>query len=296
MPTSSYQGSNYWVDVVLSTTPPVDNTAPTVTAFSPTSNTTGAATSTTPTVTFSEAMSAASITTSTVFLRGPNNAVVTTTLAYNASTRTVTLTPSAALANSTTYTIVVTGGASGVKDLAGNALASSVTSSFTTAAAPVVGAPTSLWPNNPTPGTVDSGDGQAVELGVRFTANVNGYITGVRFYKSAANTGTHTANLWTANGQLLATATFTNETGSGWQTVNFSSPVAITAGTTYVASYYTSVGRYAVTRSYFASAFNSGPLRVPANGGVYRYGASGFPNSSYQGSNYWVEPVFTPLQ
>ena len=27
--------------------------------------------------------------------------------------------------------------------------------------------------------------------------------------------------------------------------------------------------------------------------GVYRYGASGFPNSSYASSNYWVDVVFT---
>ena len=294
-PTSSYQGSNYWVDVVLSTTPPVDNTAPTVTAFNPAANSNNVATSATATVTFSESLTPATVTSSTVFLRGPNNVVVPTTLTYNATAHTVTLTPTAALSNSTTYTIVVMGGANGVKDAASNAMAADATASFTTAAAPVPGAPTSLWPSNPTPGTVDSGDGQAVELGVRFTATQDGYITGIRFYKSAANTGTHTANLWTASGQLLATATFTSETGSGWQQVNFATPVAITAGTTYVASYYTTVGHYSYTRSFFASAFSSGPLRVAANGGVYKYGASGFPSSSYQGSNYWVDPVFVPL-
>ncbi len=40
-------------------------------------------------------------------------------------------------------------------------------------------------------------------------------MTGVRFYKSAANTGTHIGSLWSASGQLLAQATFTNETASG---------------------------------------------------------------------------------
>ena len=39
------------------------------------------------------------------------------------------------------------------------------------------------------------------------------------------------------DGVSLATATFTNETASGWQEVLFSTPVAITAGVTYVASY-----------------------------------------------------------
>ncbi len=54
-------------------------------------------------------------------------------------------------------------------------------------------------------------------------------------------------DLWTASGALLASATFTNETASGWQQVNFSTPVSITAGTTYVASYHTNTGNYADT-------------------------------------------------
>ncbi|MDQ3932901.1 MAG: DUF4082 domain-containing protein, partial [Actinomycetota bacterium] len=28
--------------------------------------------------------------------------------------------------------------------------------------------------------------------------------------------------------------------------------------------------------------------------GVYRYGTSGFPTSSYNASNYWVDVTFTP--
>ena len=84
-----------------------------------------------------------------------------------------------------------------------------------------------------------------------------------------------------------------NEGSSGWQRVNFATPVAVTAGTTYVASYHTNAGHYSVTRSYFASQFNSGLLQVPANGGVYGYGAGGFPTQGYQGSNYWVDVSMT---
>lgn len=113
-------------------------------------------------------------------------------------------------------------------------------------------------------------------MGVRFTSSTGGLLTGLKFYKSAANTGVHTAHLWTASGQLLATATFTGETGSGWQQVNFQTPVAITAGTTYVASYYTTTGHYALTRPYFASQYTNGPLSVPIGGGVYQYGAMPF--------------------
>ena len=150
----------------------------------------------------------------------------------------------------------------------------------------------SLWASSATPATPDSGDTQSIELGVKFTANTSGFITGIRFYKSAANTGVHTGSLWSASGQLLATATFTGEGGSGWQQVLFSTPVAVTAGTTYVASYHTNTGHYAVNRSFFTSPFISGPLTVPASGGVYSYGAGGFPTQSYQSSNYWVDVLF----
>ena len=79
-----------------------------------------------------------------------------------------------------------------------------------------------------------------MELGVKFRASTNGTITGIRFYKGPQNTGTHVADLWSATGTLLATATFTNETASGWQQVNLANPVVVTAGTTYVVSYHTS--------------------------------------------------------
>ena len=109
-----------------------DTTAPTVTAISPTSGSNSVAVNAALTVTFSEAMNASTISASTVYLQGANNAVVATTVSYNATTRVATLTPTSSLANSTGYSIVVKGGSSGVKDVAGNALAADVTSTFTT--------------------------------------------------------------------------------------------------------------------------------------------------------------------
>ena len=126
-----------------------------------------------------------------------------------------------------------------------------------------------------------------------------GTISGVRFYKGAGNTGTHTGSLWSTSGQLLATATFTNETASGWQTVLFSSPVAITAGTTYVASYHAPVGHYASDEQFFVNQFDNAPLHAFASSsggnGVYLYGStSAFPNQTYHSTNYWVDVLFTP--
>ncbi len=161
--------------------------------------------------------------------------------------------------------------------------------------------PCSDWSASATPTQVDSGDTRSTELGVRFRADFNGYITGIRFYKASTNTGTHVGNLWSNTGTLLATATFTGETASGWQQVNFSSPVAITANTTYLASYFAPVGHYSYSISYFAGAASDAPplhfLQDGTDGsnGVYSYtSTSGFPNSTYASSNYWVDVAYVP--
>src|SRR6185437_833520 len=48
-----------------------------------------------------------------------------------------------------------------------------------------------IWPSTTVPKVVDAGSDAPVEVGVRFTSDVNGSIAGIRFYKSAANTGVH---------------------------------------------------------------------------------------------------------
>ena len=202
------------------------------------------------------------------------------------------LTPSAALAKSATYTVAVKGGAGGIADPAGSSLAANVTSSFTTTS---VATTFTLFANTATPATIDSGDKNAAELGVKFTASQNGFITGIRFYKAAGNTGVHSVSLWSSTGQLMDTDVTDTETASGWQEADFETPVAITAGTTYVASYHTTVGHYSVNQSYFTSSYVNGPLTVPAGGGVYLYGGEGSPptvtNAAITGSNLSSRPV-----
>jgi hypothetical protein len=163
--------------------------------------------------------------------------------------------------------------------------------------------PCTSWGSSVTPSTVDSGDPGSIEIGVKFRSDYNGYISGVRFYKASANTGTHVGNLWTSGGTLLATATFTGESASGWQQVNFSNPVPIAANTTYVASYFAPAGHYSATTGAFTSSgLDNPPVHLLRNGvdganGVYRYGSSsGFPTSSFSSTNYWVDIVFMPSQ
>ncbi|WP_089014053.1 DUF4082 domain-containing protein [Micromonospora inositola] len=157
----------------------------------------------------------------------------------------------------------------------------------------------SLWGSSAVPRTVTDPDRQAVELGVKFKAVQDGSVIGVRFYKSKTNTGEHTGSLWTINGTRLANVRFTQETGSGWQYADFSSPVAVKANVLYVVSYHTPVGQYSADDHYFAAGHSRGPLRAPADGshgsnGVYKYGAGGFPNQGYKATNYWVDVVFKP--
>ena len=159
---------------------------------------------------------------------------------------------------------------------------------------------TMIWPTNPTPAIVDGGDTLAVVLGVKFQSDVTGFITGLRFYKAATNTGTHVGTLWSSTGQSLATVTFTGETGSGWQQATFATPVAIQANTVYVASYFAPNGHYSGNLNYFATqGFDTPPLHALATGvaggnGVFGYGAAGtFPASTYQALNYWVDVLFS---
>ncbi|MEU8246000.1 DUF4082 domain-containing protein [Nonomuraea sp. NPDC048916] len=161
--------------------------------------------------------------------------------------------------------------------------------------------PCTLWPSTTVPSVVSQPDSRSVEVGVKFQASQEGAISGIRFYKGSLNTGTHIGNLWSSTGQLLAQATFTNETATGWQQVKFATPVQVTPGTTYVASYFAPNGGFAFNTDYFTSAYVKGPLTAPASGGasagngVYRYGSSsGFPTSTYRSSNYWVDVVFAP--
>ncbi len=157
----------------------------------------------------------------------------------------------------------------------------------------------SIWQSTDVPADIDPGDATAVEVGVRFTADSPATLTGLRFYKAVTNTGTHVGHLWSSSGQLLGTATFPSETESGWQQGYFSSPVQIEAGTVYIASYFAPNGHYSATSNYFAgTGVDRPPLHALADGvsgpnGIYIYSPTGgFPTSSYNSTNYWVDVLY----
>ena len=300
-PISSSNSANYWVDVVFTTSVGPDTTPPTVVSVTPLDGATGVPINAAPTATASEPLDPATVNGNTVQLRDAGNALVASAVTYDVATKTIRLTPSSPLALSGVYTATLRGGATDprVKDLSANALEANYSWSFTveeTATAPVFTA----WPDTTVPTVPSASDTAAIEVGVKFRTNIDGFITGVRFYKGPGNSGTHVGNLWTAAGGLLASAVFTDESTTGWQTVTFDAPVAVTANTVYVASYFAPAGGYAVDVNFFAaSGVTSGPLFLLRDGdnggnGVFVYGAaSAFPTTSINASNYWVDVVFT---
>ncbi len=157
----------------------------------------------------------------------------------------------------------------------------------------------SIWSNSYVPSENAYSFG-SYEVGVKFTASVAGQVTGIRFYKQTWMGGyIHVGHLWSSTGTLLATATFTNETASGWQQVNLSSPVTIQANTVYVASFSTGGGYFGISTNFFTyGGVTNGPLEaLPSSvlGGDGVYGRAGaFPNVNGSGMNFWADVAFSP--
>jgi hypothetical protein len=276
-PNQTYANTNYWVDVVFARAGGAGNLAPVAVPDSG----------------FNTAVNTALQIPAAALLASdsdPNGYPLTITtvgspvngtVSWNAGTSTVTFTPNTGFTGAASFQYTITNG-------------------FQTATATVavnVGVATTnqtLFAPTDTPATVNTNDNGPVELGVRFHCTVPGTIaTGIKFYKGSLNIGPHTGRLWTAGGVVLATATFSGETASGWQTANFSSPVTLSPNTTYIVSYHTTT-KYSVTSNYFATTKTSGALVAPAGGGngVFSYGPAGsFPTSSFSATNYWVDVV-----
>ncbi|WP_244443070.1 DUF4082 domain-containing protein [Bradyrhizobium sp. Ai1a-2] len=284
-PTSTFNATNYWVDVLFSPASGVANGAPVAAndaSFSATQNS--------PIAIAASALLANDTDPDgdALSITGVSNGV-NGTASFNAQTNTVTFTPDSGYTGPASFSYAVSDGRGGTTN-------ASASLTVNAASASVV----SLFGSDPTPSVESVNDPNSVELGFKFQSSSAGDITGLRFYKGASNTGTHTANLWSSTGTLLATATFNNETASGWQQVNFAAPVTITAGTTYVASYHTTSGNYSADPNLFDSAVSNGPLTAPSSAsiggnGVYAYGSGSlFPTNTYNATSYGVDVLFRP--
>jgi len=277
-PTQSYQSTNYWVDVVFHQS--TGNTVPVA------ANDNGYTTYANTALSIAAANLLANDSDADgdpLVITGANGAV-NGTVTYNSQTNTVIFTPTAGYTGSASFSYSISDGHGGT---------ASATVSLNVGQQPD---DTSLFSASDAPaGAAD--DNSSVELGVKFIASARGEITGLRYYRSAQDTGTHVGSLWTSTGQLLGQATFTSETASGWQTVTFAQPITVSADVTYVASYHSN-GFYSATANYFTSDHTNGGLTAPSSvasggNGLYAYGTGSlFPTASYNATNYWVDVLY----
>jgi hypothetical protein len=273
----------------------------------PSDTSTGVPTTIAPLAYFTKQLDPASVNATTVLLTDKAGAPVPFNLFLDQERFKVRLVPAAALQPEQKYKVTLKGGpaATSITDIDGETLADDVVFSFTTAPAPPQIPVSSIFapPNDIPDDPIFEQDGAAVELGLKFRSEVDGLITGVRFYKGgAANGGPHVGHLWTSAGTLLGSVAFSNETVSGWQQAFFLTPIQITAGTVYVVSYFAPQGNYAVSTGQLGSSVDTPPLHALSNteaggNGVFFYGPQGgFPNGSSNGTNYWVDVIFTDGQ
>lgn len=140
----------------------------------------------------------------------------------------------------------------------------------------------------------------SIELGLRFSAQVDGAVAGLRVYRPEGRTAGQTASLWTDSGTRLAGPTIPTSTSAGWLYVALGTPVRVERDTVYVASYHTD-GGYVADANYFSTGARPRGLVRPAmtggevdrHNGVYRFaGNIAFPNQSFRSTNYWVDVAF----
>ncbi|MEI5672954.1 MULTISPECIES: DUF4082 domain-containing protein [unclassified Nocardioides] len=280
-PTSSHRNTGYFVEPVFTLT---DSSPLTLLTRAPLADSTSVPRSTTVTARYSRPVSPASATVRLVDSTGANVAGSTS---YDAATRIVTFTPAAPLAGGVRFTATVAG-----TDPQGIALTGPASWSFTSAVPP--GAPgvcpCSLFSEDTAPAS-QADDARALSVGTRFTSDVAGTVTALRFHKGAGNTGPHVGSLWSAAGEQLASGTFSDESAAGWQTLVLAQPVTIVAGAEYVVSYRSPEGRFSQTPGAFSAAnLSRPPLRVSSTAGSYTYGA-GFPGER-SSTSYLVDVVF----
>ena len=195
----------------------VDATAPTVGDVTPQDAATDVALGAGVEATFSKQMDASTIDGTTFTLTGQGDPTpVAATVGYDAATNRATLTPDAELAPSTTYTATLKGGAGGVKDRAGNALAQEKVWSFSTVApadttppAPPTGL--DLLPSSDT-GTSDT-DNVTADNSPTFSADAEPGST-VRIYGDASapplgSAPADASGVATVTSEQLADATYT---------------------------------------------------------------------------------------
>lgn len=178
--------------------------------------------------------------------------------------------------------------------LAAAVVALVATAGFIALPATAAATPTGIFSDTLRPKVAADSDRVAVELGIRFSPQQSGTVSALQYYQGP-RLRAQTATLWTAEGAVLSRVKISASTTVGWRTIALPKPISLTAGKTYVASYQAPTGGYPVTENALTTAKTQNGFVLKAGAGVYRYGTtSAVPRSTWHGSNYMVDVVFTP--
>lgn len=136
-----------------------------------------------------------------------------------------------------------------------------------------------------TPGTTGVSVSPGYELGTEFHVTQKACVMGMRFWRSAGETGTNTLKLWSSTGALLASQNVTTS-GSGWQYVYLSGVVCLDVYTSYRVS--VNVNSKAVKTS---GGFQSYIVNQPLVGMSGYYGSPGSRPTTAHSDSYFVDVI-----
>jgi hypothetical protein len=139
-----------------------------------------------------------------------------------------------------------------------------------------------------------SGGNQIGSWGLDITVQVDGRITGMRYFRDIsvpAETTSTTLNLWDSVGNLLTTVdTIDEPNGAGWRAVWFVTPVPVTAGQKVRASWDApDPGRKWPFNQPGAPITNG---RLTSGASYYVYGLPGYPNTPESDAQFFVDILF----
>lgn len=163
-----------------------------------------------------------------------------------------------------------------------------------------------VWPATNGPDTSGS-DGTPINLGLEFYVTSQAWCTHARVYRGTDAVEPDNLRLYRADssssGTLLAEITAPVFTSTGWQEVEFDTPIELTPLQPYKVvshnpDHYTATGGYWAPGGPGEGGRTNGILVAPdtnqtAAQATFGYGPPGFPTGTFGGGNYWVDVVVT---
>jgi hypothetical protein len=306
-PRDSFNATNYWIDATYVSSP--DAVPPTITAQTPTANSTDVPVTDAVTAAFDKRVDPASVSTSTVLVTNDQNQPVSGVVSYDVATSTVKFIADALWEAGKSYTVTLKGSDPAIQDFDGHSLAADYSWTFTASSTPLE-CPCSLQDNQLPTGSTTYREvyPNGLELGMKIVPNTNGYIKALRFYKPLVSPDNSRAGpVWDAQGNLLATATTVNESDYGWQEIALSTPLYVAKDQLYIISFGFSVGDYQATFGKLTTpmtspGFTAYPSNDPRNAAtgsgtansVFTMTAGAYPASpSANSPYYYIDAVFT---